>query len=85
MNNIAKGDLISKRTKSLASIGLAVVSVAATFAFRSLRHVGMSWTDNAGFLRLVGLTMFGAVFVIAPMALAALLWTGRAKKLSHHA
>ncbi|HEY8999101.1 MAG TPA: hypothetical protein VIM53_02170 [Candidatus Saccharimonadales bacterium] len=67
--------------KSLASFGLAALSYVAALAFQRLRHIGMTWIGNAGFLRLIGLTTFCVLFIGAPIVLAVAVWFDRPRTI----
>jgi hypothetical protein len=53
-----------------AVLGVAI-AVLAILAFPYLRAVGTTWMNTAGMLRMVGLLLFGLVFILAPLTVAA--------------
>jgi uncharacterized membrane protein len=65
--------------KFLVSSGWVIVGILAVYAFPRLRRIGMTWTSNPGFFRLIGLTLFCIVLIAAPVVLAMLAWINRPK------
>ena len=75
------GESMTNLKKILISLAWITVAIVASYGFGELRKIGMTWTDNPGFLRLIGLSLFGLVFVVGPVAMAVLSWFNTPKGL----
>lgn len=67
--------------KLLFSVGWVVIAIAAIYGFHELRLIGTTWKNNAGFFRLIGLTLYCVVLIAAPVVMAILAWANRPKAL----
>ena len=67
--------------KFFVSLAWVAISFAATLALGRLRNIGTTWTDNPGFLRMIGLGLFILVFMLGPLILAVLVWAGKPRRL----
>ena len=68
--------------KLLISGGWIALALLARFTFPELRQIGTTWTDYAGFYRLIGLSLFVLLFMLAPLFLALSTWFRMPKAVS---
>ena len=70
--------LLQKVGLSIAWLGVAFVSFEL---FKALRLIGMEWMNTAGFLRVLYLLAFVAIFIGGSLLMAVLSWFNQPRKL----
>jgi hypothetical protein len=75
------GEPMTNRKKIIVSLAWIAVAIVASYGFGELRKIGMTWRDSPGFLRLIGLSLFGLLLVVGPIVMAALSLFGIPKNL----
>lgn len=69
--------------KSMITIGWLAVFVGGCLLVQALRHIGTTWINEAGFLRVIALVVLASATLI-PLALAVLVWVGVPKSFYKH-
>jgi hypothetical protein len=71
---LTTGDNMNSSKKLMVSIAGVTLSAVAVAIFPELRRIGTTWTNNAGFFRLIALSLFCLVGVVAPLTCTVLVW-----------
>lgn len=63
--------------KLIASLSWYAAFMVGRLIVEALRHIGTTWTNEPGLLRLAGLGLWTLLIVVAPLVLAVLAWFGQ--------
>ncbi len=69
--------------KIVITIGWIAAFMTACLLLQALRHVGTTWTNEAGFLRVIALLLLAAATLV-PLLLAILAWFDLPKSFYKH-